>query len=35
LQAALDGLDALEADLIDQQRTAAQPKLRHYELSPE
>jgi len=35
LQAALDGLDALEADLIDQQRAAAQPKPRHYELSPE
>ena len=35
LQTALDGLDALEADLIDQQRAAAQPRPRHYELSPE
>ena len=35
LQAALDSLDALEAELIEQQRAAAQPKPRHYELSPE
>jgi lysophospholipase L1-like esterase len=35
LQPALDALDALEVELIDQQRAAAQPKLRHYELSPE
>jgi lysophospholipase L1-like esterase len=35
LQPVLDSLDALEAELIDQQREAAQPKPRHYELSPE
>jgi lysophospholipase L1-like esterase len=35
LQPVLDSLDALEAELIDQQRAAAQPKPRHYELSPE
>jgi hypothetical protein len=35
LQPALDSLDALEAELIDQQHAAAQPKPRHYELSPE
>jgi lysophospholipase L1-like esterase len=35
LQPALDSLDALEAELIDQQRAAAQPKSRRYELSPE
>jgi hypothetical protein len=35
LQPALDSLDALEAELIDQQRATAQPKPRHYELSPE
>ena len=35
LQPALDALDALEVELIDQQRAAAQPKPRHYELSPE
>jgi hypothetical protein len=35
LQAALDNLDALDAELIEQQRTAAQPKPRHYELAPE
>jgi len=34
LQPALDSLDALEADLIEQQRSAAQPS-PHYELSPE
>jgi len=32
LQAALDALDALEADLIGQQRSAAQPKAHHFEL---
>jgi hypothetical protein len=35
LQPVLDSLDALEAELIDQQRATAQPKPRHYELSPE
>lgn len=35
LQPALDSLDALEAELIEQQRTAAQPRPRRYELSPE
>ncbi len=35
LQPALESLDALEADLIAQQRAAAQPRPRHYELSPE
>ena len=35
LQNALDSLDALEAELIGQQRAAAQPKPRRYELSPE
>jgi lysophospholipase L1-like esterase len=35
LQPALESLDALEAELIDQQRAAAQPKPRRYELSPE
>ena len=35
LQPALDSLDALDAELIEQQRTAAQPKPRRYELSPE
>jgi hypothetical protein len=35
LQPVLDSLDGLEAELIDQQRAAAQPKPRHYELSPE
>lgn len=34
-QAALDALDNLEKDLINQQRAAAQPKARHYELQPE
>jgi len=32
LQNALDSLDALDAELIEQQRAAAQPKPRHYEL---
>jgi lysophospholipase L1-like esterase len=35
LQAAFDSLDALEAELIEQQRAAAQPKVRRYELAPE
>jgi len=35
LQPALDSLDALDAELIEQQRAAAQPKPRRYELSPE
>jgi len=35
LQPAMESLDALEAELIEQQRAAAQPKPRHYELSPE
>src|SRR5258708_3223365 len=35
LQPALDSLDALYAELIEQQRAAAQPKPRRYELSPE
>jgi lysophospholipase L1-like esterase len=34
-QAAMDALDALEGDLIQQQRTVAQPRLHHYELRPE
>jgi len=33
LQAALDALDALEADLVVQQRAAAQPKAHHFELA--
>jgi lysophospholipase L1-like esterase len=35
LQPALESLDALDAELIEQQRAAAQPKPRQYELSPE
>jgi hypothetical protein len=35
LQPAMDSLDALEVELLAQQRAAAQPKPRHYELSPE
>ena len=35
LQPALDSLDALETELIELQRAAAQPKPRRYELSPE
>ena len=35
LQPAMESLDALETELIEQQRAAAQPKPRHYELSPE
>ena len=34
-QAAMDALDALDSDLIQQQRAAAQPKPHHYELTPE
>lgn len=34
-QAAMDSLDALEAEIAAAQRAAAQPKLRHYELAPE
>ena len=35
LQPAMDSLDALEAELIEQQRAVAQPIPRRYELSPE
>jgi hypothetical protein len=35
LQAAADALDALEADVVQQQRAAAQPKSHRYELVPE
>jgi lysophospholipase L1-like esterase len=35
IQAALDALDSLEADLVKQQRAAAQPKPHHYELVPQ
>jgi lysophospholipase L1-like esterase len=34
-QAAVDALDQLEEEIVQQQRAAAQPKTRHYELSPE
>ena len=34
-QAAIDALDRLESDLIEEQRAAAQPKARHYQLIPE
>jgi lysophospholipase L1-like esterase len=34
-QAAVVALDRLEDQLVQQQRAAAQPKLRHYELAPE
>lgn len=34
LDQALKGLDALEGDIVKQQRAAAQPKARHYELVP-
>jgi hypothetical protein len=34
-QAAVVALDKLEDQLVQQQRAAAQPKLRHYELAPE
>ncbi len=33
-RAALDALDALEAELVEQQRAAAQPKSHRYELTP-
>ena len=35
LRPAMDSLDALEAEMIVKQRATAQPKLRHYDLSPE
>lgn len=35
LQAAADALDTLEADIVAQQRAAAQPKSHRYELLPE
>jgi hypothetical protein len=35
LQPAMESLDSLEAEMIAQQRAAAQPKPRHYDLSPE
>jgi len=34
-QAAVDALDKLEDQIVQQQRAAAQPKPRHYELAPE
>jgi lysophospholipase L1-like esterase len=34
-QAAMDALDSLDSDLIQQQHATAQPKSHHYELSPE
>jgi len=34
-QAAMDAMDALDNDLIQQQHAAAQPKPHHYELLPE
>ncbi len=34
-QAALEALDKLEADLVAEQRAAAQPKPRRFQLSPE
>ena len=34
-QAAVDALDKLEQEIIQQQRALAQPKARHYELAPE
>jgi len=34
-QATLDALDKLEQGLLQEQRSAAQPKTRHYELAPE
>ena len=33
-QAAMDALDQLEADLVREQRAAAQPKPHHFELAP-
>ena len=35
LQAAADALDTLEADVVEQQRAAAQPKSHRYELAAE
>jgi hypothetical protein len=35
LQPAMESLDALEEEMIEQQRAAAQPKPHRYELSPE
>ncbi|HEV2177997.1 MAG TPA: SGNH/GDSL hydrolase family protein [Terriglobia bacterium] len=35
VQAALDGLDRLEAELVKEQRAAAQPKTHRYELTPQ
>jgi hypothetical protein len=35
LSKALDALDDLEADIVRQQRAAAIPKTRHFELAPE
>ena len=34
-QAAMDALDSLDTDLVQQQHAAAQPKPHHYELTPE
>ena len=34
-QGAIDALDRLESDLIGEQRAAAQPKARHYRLTPQ
>ena len=34
-QPAMDRLDALDAELVDQQRAAAQPKSHRYELAPD
>lgn len=35
LKKAIDGLDALDADIAARQRAAAQPKLHHFELTPQ
>jgi hypothetical protein len=35
IQKAIDALDALEADLVGQQRAAAQPKSHRFELAPQ
>lgn len=35
LRAAADALDTLEADVVEQQRAAAQPKSHRFELTPE
>src|SRR5439155_26381132 len=34
-QAAIDDLDRLESDLVFEQRATAQPKPRHYRLTPQ